>query len=262
MFKLIVTDLDGTLLNNAHKVSPRTIVVIKQLKTQGVKFSLATGRHFEDVKHVASQLGDDMYLITSNGAQIHNQSGELLYNQCIDQRLVKQVLGLSAVWPVHSNVYQYNNWLVELPSERLRAMHPDSGFVYQQSNFNEIGHDGVTKLFFIGDEEILTVLKKQILATAGEQLNVIFSLSDCLEVMAKGVSKAAALKIILKEEGIDACRVIAFGDGINDIDVLNLVSHPVVMKNSSEQLKAQFSHAAEAFSCEQDGVAIYLEHLL
>ena len=72
MYPVVVSDLDGTLLNKQHQLSPRTKEVITQLSERGVKFVFATGRHFLDVEQIRAQLGIDMYLITSNGAMVHN----------------------------------------------------------------------------------------------------------------------------------------------------------------------------------------------
>ena len=64
MFPVVVSDLDGTLLNSDHRLSARTKDVIKRLSEKGVKFVFATGRHFLDVDKLRSELGIEMYLIT------------------------------------------------------------------------------------------------------------------------------------------------------------------------------------------------------
>ena len=73
-FKAIVCDLDGTLLNPEHTISKNTIDTIKKITDQGVKFFIATGRHHADALRFKDMLGLDSYLISSNGARIHDEN--------------------------------------------------------------------------------------------------------------------------------------------------------------------------------------------
>ena len=70
MYKVVISDLDGTLLNNQHQVSPHTRKVLKKMVAEGTKFVVATGRHHIDVKAIRNALGLDIYLVTSNGAAV------------------------------------------------------------------------------------------------------------------------------------------------------------------------------------------------
>ncbi len=79
MYQLIATDLDGTLLNGEHQISEYTLQTITRLYQQNVKFLIATGRHYIDVRPIADQFDFPMYLITSNGARVHNKQGEVLF---------------------------------------------------------------------------------------------------------------------------------------------------------------------------------------
>ena len=262
MFKLIVTDLDGTLLNSEHKVSNRTIKTIKQLRESGMKFVIATGRHYQDVKQVAQQIGGDIYLITSNGAQIHDKAGELFYNRHIEPSKVQTLLEISQKYPLHRNIYQKDQWLAEEHNQILQNMQKHSNFIYQISDFKQLSHRDISKFFFIADEAILKELEAELIQEFGHELNISFSLSYCLEVMATGVSKASALQQILNIKSIPSSRVMGFGDGMNDHEMLQLVAHPVLMENASSTLYECLPNAYQTLSCDKDGVAYYLEHLL
>ena len=71
MYQVIATDLDGTLLNADHQVDPFTVATVRKLEAQGLKFIIATGRHYRDVAGIRDVLGIRPYLVTSNGARIH-----------------------------------------------------------------------------------------------------------------------------------------------------------------------------------------------
>ena len=87
---------------------------------------------------------------------------------------------------------------------------------------------------------------------------MIFSNATTLEVVAHSVSKAQALEVILKEKGILPKDVMAFGDGMNDLEMLQYVGRPVVMANAADELKSLMSDAQVTWSNVEDGVARYL----
>ena len=78
--KVIISDLDGTLLNNHHQFSEYTKTVFQQLHKENYLLIIATGRHHLDAMPIVETLGCPVYLVTSNGARIHSPSKELLFS--------------------------------------------------------------------------------------------------------------------------------------------------------------------------------------
>lgn len=257
--KLVVSDLDGTLLNAEHKLTESTVDAVKALVEQGVQFMLATGRHYQDVYLIAQQLDIDMCLITSNGARVHNSAGELLYENHMPSHLVKKVLELSAEFDVHRNLYQQDFWLVEEPHEALLAIHHESGFEYNITDFSAIDLAHIDKIYFTAEHDKLVELEFLLKQHLSEALYITFTSPEYLEVMNLGVSKGQALKMVLKQRAISFQEVMALGDGMNDVEMLNLVGHAVVMHNASDQVKMRLPHAKLAQSNAKDGVATYLQ---
>ncbi|MEA1988846.1 MAG: Cof-type HAD-IIB family hydrolase [Pseudomonadota bacterium] len=257
--KMVVSDLDGTLLNSEHKLTKPTIDVIKALVEQGIQFMLATGRHYQDVYLIAQQLNVDMCLITSNGARVHNSAGELLYENHMPSHLVKKVLDLSEGFDVHRNLYQQEFWLVEEPHEALLAIHHESGFEYKITDFSEIDLAYIDKIYFTAEHDKLVELEVLLKQHLSEQLYITFTSPEYLEVMNLGVSKGQALKMVLKQRDLSSREVMALGDGMNDIEMLNLVGHAVVMENASNQVKTLLPNATLVNSNAADGVAAYLQ---
>lgn len=257
--KMVVSDLDGTLLNSEHKLTKPTIDVVKALVEQGVQFMLATGRHYQDVYLIAKQLNVDMCLITSNGARVHNSAGELLYENHMPSHLVKKVLDLSEGFDVHRNLYQQDFWLVEEPHEALLAIHHESGFEYKICDFSGIDLVHIDKIYFTAEHDKLVELEILLKKHICEQLYITFTSPEYLEVMNLGVSKGQALNMVIQQRELSSTEVMALGDGMNDIDMLNLVGHAVVMDNASDQVKTLLPNAMLANSNALDGVAAYLE---
>ena len=94
-YKAIVCDLDGTLLNSQHTISKYTRDVIKDVTNLGVKFFIATGRHHMDALKFKEMLGLDSYLISSNGARIHNENNEIIFKGDIPKELSNEIFDLN-----------------------------------------------------------------------------------------------------------------------------------------------------------------------
>ena len=93
MYKIAASDLDGTLLTSDHKILPFTKQVLTQLHEQGKEFIFATGRHHIDVAHMREQLGIPAFMITSNGACVHNSENDIIFQQLLPQDIVAEILG-------------------------------------------------------------------------------------------------------------------------------------------------------------------------
>ena len=262
MFPVVVSDLDGTLLNKEHQLSERTRSVVRRLSQQGVKFVFATGRHYRDVEFLRASLGIDMYLITSNGARVYGPDGQLLIQHNIGEHLVSPLLALGQQdkGVVHTSVFQGNDWLVEEEAEDLLGLGQQTGFVYELADFESMAPTEVQKVFFVADtHEQLLPLYHRAKELFGDQLSMTFSLPDCFEVMASGVSKASALKEVLHLKGVDFNEVIAFGDGLNDLQMLSQVGKGVLMGNADKQLVALLPEHEQIGCNYEDAVACYLE---
>ena len=264
MYPVVVSDLDGTLLNKQHKLSPRTREVIQALSRKGIKFIFATGRHYQDVERIRAELGVDMYLITSNGAQVHNPKGEMLIEHNIAPELVQPLLDLRVGHTdrVHANIYRGDQWLVEAELEALKEFNETSQFNYHLTDFANIGVNNIQKIFFVAHSQIdLLPLSNQAKVQFGDQLATAYSLPECFEVMAANVNKGSALSEVLKIKGFALDDAIAFGDGMNDLEMLSIVGKGLVMANSDPSLFDQLPQHERIGHCDDNAVAEYLVKL-
>ncbi|USE34859.1 Cof-type HAD-IIB family hydrolase [Endozoicomonas sp. SCSIO W0465] len=264
MYPVVVSDLDGTLLTKQHELSPRTREVIQHLSEKGIKFIFATGRHFQDVERIREQLGVDMYLITSNGARVHNPNGEMIVQHDINPGLVHSLLSLRKFYEdrVHSNVYQGEQWLVEVEHEDLHAFSKESGFTYHLADFDAVETAAIQKIFFVAKSHAdLLPLSDRFRELYGEQLYMTYSLPECFEIMASGVCKGTALAEVLKLKGYGLQDAITFGDGMNDVEMLSSVGKGVVMGNADPSLVNSLPGFERIGHCDDHSVAEYLARL-
>lgn len=261
MYKAVVSDLDGTLLGADHRISDYTREVLRALQDQGVTLILATGRHHLDVRSQRDRLGMDLFLITSNGARVHDPSDQVMIQHDLPESVVSELLAEDRGPAVHVNIYREDEWLTQVPRPEWLAYNRDSGFGYRVVRFDAAHHSRVTKVFFIGEHEQLTPHEAAIRELHGHAAHVTFSLPECLEVMAAGVSKGAALQEVLARLGLEPSQAVVFGDGLNDYEMLSMAGRPVLMGNAHEPLRQKLPQAERIGSHRDDSVARHLEKL-
>lgn len=261
-YKAIICDLDGTLLNEKHTISNETKNTIKQILQSGVKFIIATGRHHNDAKTFKNMLGLDSFLITSNGAKVHDYNDNEIISHNIPPDVAKMVLNYKYDSCLHKNVYIDEDWFVEKPCLSAMEFHKESGFKHKIATLDSLIGKSITKFFVMSDNyNSIINLENSLNEQFGDSLNVTLSIESCLEIMNKGVSKATAIAEVLKKEGIKLEESIAFGDGLNDYEMLSIVGKSFIMGNGSPRLKASLPNIEIIDSNTNNGVAKKLKEI-
>ena len=124
MCNIVVSDLDGTLLNSDQEVSEISKKVIKKLIEKGEKFYIATGRAYPDAKNIMESIGIKIPLISANGAVINDAEGKEIYRNNLDEKykdimLDIDYLGISD--SIHINIYSDNRWFL---TDKERKINP------------------------------------------------------------------------------------------------------------------------------------------
>ena len=264
---IVASDLDGTLLAPNHQLSEFTKQTLQALHQKGFTFIFATGRHHVDVAGIRQLAGIPAYMITSNGARVHDQHDNLMYSKNVPQELVQPVIDVFKQNPdIFVHIYQDESWLLNKEDETLRDFHEESGFSYQVFDVNNAPTEGVAKIFFTHpaqDHELLAQFEGRLNDIFGDKLNVAFSTPWCLEVMAAEVSKGDALKAVAESLNLTLDNCIAFGDGMNDVEMLSMAGKGLVMGTSHQKVFNALPNNTVIGSNAEDSVAHYLrEHLL
>ena len=264
MYSLIATDLDGTLLNADHQIDAFTVETLGALHARGLPFVIATGRHYRDVAGIRDLLGIRPYLITSNGARIHAPDDTLLHACNLPAPTVRRIVTPQIAGDhgrVIVSLFSDDAWLIDRDARHLLAFHRESGFGYRVTDLPAHDGDGIGKVLYIGDPTDLAVIAAKLADEFGAALSVTYSLPDCLEVMAAEVSKGRALRVVLRRLGIDASGCVAFGDNLNDIDLLETAGHPFMMNNANPDLMVRLPAVPRIGNHFEAGVAHQLRKL-
>jgi len=254
-YKLVALDLDGTLLNDDHKISKSTSEYIKILRQKGIIFTIITGRMYCSARMIAEQLGiENDFLICYNGALI--RKGEDIISHIYLEKDISEEL-----------INNIKEDLLIFISDRLyvRAKTPnteeytDRSKVFANSFLSMDYHgDKITKLIIIPSKDFLEYEKKM-KYKFGKKAYITHSTNRFLEIMNPSVSKANALKRYCEYFHIPLEQTISFGDGMNDIEMLKESGLGIAMENSWEVVKKSADDIT--LSNNEDGVYHYLKNI-
>lgn len=259
--KLIVTDVDGTLLNSQHQLTERTEKALKAAIEQGVLVALATGKTRSSANDLIKRLGLKTPSIFVQGLVIAHPDGSEQHLGTLDPKLLRRVLTFTEERGFQSMAYSGRRILV-------RAMTAEARILTEQYHeplpevvgplVNQLDDLPLNKVIFCGREpKHITALRWQLAHLVEGSARLTQALPDALELLPYGASKATALKVLLKDLKLNPEEVLAIGDGENDIEMIQLVGLGVAMGNANPKLKAVAD--AVVASNDADGVAEAVE---
>ena len=261
MFKAVVTDLDGTLLNAEHKVSEFTKETVKLLIKKGIKFYIATGRNYLGAKEAMDELGVQVPLITSHGSVAFDENGNEIFSNKLKREYLDKVLNIdykSFGKDIIITGYAGLNWFV---TENLREYFynkkPDRTRYPRQIVPEEFKKQDFTKIFFLGeDHDELLELENEIKRVIGEEnISLLFANEGSLEVFPADCNKAKAAEVVLERDGLTLKDAVSFGDGLNDYDLITQTGLGFAMENSIYLLLEKLTDTEIIASNANDGMA-------
>lgn len=256
-----VCDLDGTLLKTDKGVSEATIDAIKKLQEQGVNVVLATGRNDLYVKGIARQLGISTPIISCNGGLIRNlETGEVLYSKALPSPTDRDIIQYCFENEYDFTVSSYECIYCTKESERAKVFHqynarmkdPCKLPIKEMRQAEELPLGKLLKLFIwkMNPKQIADLKE---IHNENNNLSIVSSEKNGLDIMAQDVSKGHALAIFAKKTGIDLAKTVVFGDNYNDISMMELVGCPIAVGNAENQVKQTAKYVT--LSNDEDGVA-------
>lgn len=261
-FRAIISDLDGTLLNHQHQIGEFTQTTLEKLAAQGVDIFIATGRNYPDVRQLVRKINiPNAILVTSNGARASNLAGDCVANHYLPDDIAQDLLTNIPFDPfnVCLNSYQGDDWFINVDVPEIKAFYQGTGFMYQVRDYKQNPANQTEKVFFISRKpELLAPIEQAVRQKYADQVKITYSSPQCLEIMAKGVCKANTLAELVAKRGYSLMDCIAFGDGMNDTEMLSQVGKGCIMGNADPRLKAMLPNNEVIGDHKHQAVASYL----
>ncbi|MFI0167542.1 HAD hydrolase family protein [Streptomyces sp. NPDC017095] len=259
-FRLVATDLDGTLLRSDQSVSDRTLRALARAAEAGAHHLVVTGRPATACKQYLAALGYRGLAVCGQGAQLYDAGADrLLSSASLDLDLAREVVARveAVLGPLELGV-------VTAPPESRFKVTPRFGERVRHgwdvtTDRRLLWTDPIDKLVLhhpgLPEEEVDATAR----SLCGDSVTVVHSVQGMVEVLPAGTTKAAGVERAARLLGFDAAETIAFGDMPNDIPLLAWAGHGVAVGNAHPALRAMADEIAPGN--DEDGVAAVLERV-
>lgn len=267
-FKLLVVDIDGTLLDRDGNISSEDEKALAKVRAMGMYFSLCTGRSMLSSKSVINHLALDGFHIFFDGALVSSpDASREVYARPIKKSVVREIVEYAHEHDLNLEIFSVNKFFTERESWTTEIRRQFFGI-----------EPVITDLSTLWDKE--RVIKANLLTTNAQEVAkaealmrhfkgaLVFSHGgtpaypgvDFLNILAAGVSKGKALEALVNHLGISLAEVIAIGDGSNDIPLLSTAGLAIAMGNATDTVKAVADHVTE--DVDHSGLAKAIERFL
>ncbi len=251
--KVIIMDVDGTLFNSDKKVSPETKRALIKAQELGIKVVLASGRPTSGLIALGKELQMDKHnglFVSYNGSKVVDcQTMNTLFNEALSVEEGKAVLEHMKKFNVYPMIdkdeYIYVNNVfadyIHVNGESHNVIqHEARGgnfLLCEKEDLADFLDYRVNKILTAGEPDYLQEHYQAMMEPFKDTLSGMFTAPFYFEYTAKGIDKANALDTVLKPMGFTQDQMIAFGDGMNDISMVEYVGTGVAMENAVQELK-------------------------
>ena len=275
MLLTILSDIDGTLLTSRHEMQPETIAAVRAAQQAGFAFFPCTGRSRASM---AAAVGPDFVALLGctlsevpgvyqQGLQVYGPGGKMIYEQTLDSATIKRVEALAQAHRLALIAYcgesiycqrrcAQTDKIVEY-KEPIPTVH-SSGLHMLPSSADQGGLGApVHKLIFLADDAALFAFRPLLEAATQGSCSITKAVPGMLEVLPFGSNKGVGVSRLLRHMGIDPAQCISFGDGENDVEMLQQTGLAVAVGNARDRLKA-VAHVVLDGSSDEQAVAACL----
>lgn len=268
MYRLVATDIDGTLLDSSSRLRPRVRKALDRARERGVKVIIATGRRLRATLHIAREAGIGGPLVLNNGALVYDpDTGETLDHRPIPVPTARRAIRLIQAYGLGATLYHHVPegpdiaYEIEGNDPLFREMlDRNQGSIQQVPDLSEFCAQPPDKILAFGPEGKIRAICADLTAHLPDAQNLLALDGTGIwfaEVFSRSASKATGIQAVARRLGIKPSEVIALGDGFNDLEMIEYAGLGVAMGNAVPELKA-IADLVTATN-DEDGVAQVLE---
>ena len=261
MIKLIASDMDGTLLNSKHKISKENLEAIKKAEEMGIKFAIATGRMYEDVKPLLEESDLKCQCVVLNGGEYIDEEGNVLDGIYIEKEQASEIIDMIIKENIVAEIYTSQGlYTVNTKEEaltevayRIKAYDPETSFeeaiklaeshphfknLKYIKNIDEFLNSNIKIgkfVTFYNDEETTLNVKRKLESIGGLAISSTFTKN--IEINNKEAQKGFILAKVADKMGIKRDEVMIIGDSFNDYSMFTEFTESFAMGNAVKQIK-------------------------
>ncbi len=256
---LVVSDIDGTLVDKQKRLTPATIAAVGRLRDAGYGFTIISARPRSGMMPIADALALDGPMAAFNGGTVFQRGGAVLFQQRLDEAVTRQAFDVAGD-AVDTWVFADDRWYATDPngphtaSERLASNQQPAVC----TNFG----DRIDKITFVSDDEPLLrdLTARMRAAIAEDAATIVQSQTYYLEITAPAANKGDGVTRLAEAFGTDLADTIAIGDQANDVAMFARAGRSIAMGQGPQGVR----DAADAVTLanDQDGVAYAIDHMI
>lgn len=239
-YRLIYFDVDGTLVDDRRHVLASTREALGRANAAGIGIGLATGRKLDSALPHAEAVGADAPLILFNGARIQEPgTRRVLAHRNLPLRHALRALRLVKGFDIHCNVYVGDELYIEsVNPTAIEYMAKDGVQAEEVGDMVDFLDTDPVKLLLIGEGGELEAFRRAYVKGRTDLPTIVRSEPTYLEILAAGTCKGSALVEVSGITGVSLDRIVAFGDNLNDVEMIEVAGLGVAMGNAHPDLKA------------------------
>ena len=258
--KLVVTDMDGTLLNSKSQVSDRFFDLYQDLKEHNIHFVAASGRQYHSIVDKLEPIKNDITIIAENGAFVARNGRELSKINLPDERVHQLIPVLRTIDNIYFTLCGKKSAYIETHDDKflavLKEYYSEYTFVDDLTNVVEDDFFKIAAYHFENSEKYIYPGVKHF----ENDMQVKVSGEHWVGISQPNANKGYALQLIQDKMGIGKEETIVFGDYNNDLEMLALAHYSYAMENAHPNVKNTANFHTK--SNDEQGVEIVLEQLL
>lgn len=285
MIQLIVSDMDGTLLNDSMEISSENIAAIKKVQAAGLEFVVATGRSIEEAQPILQAAGIKCRYITSNGAQIFDENGQNIFTVGIEKKKLALTMSILRHHQIYFELFTDHGGYTENIDDRIASVahwlkstspnlseaeaieiaesHMATLPINFVADFKEVLENPevtVLKIFAMGqiDDPALLLAKEELSQITN--LSVTSSAANNIEVNHESAQKGRSLQKVTELLNLPLSNVAALGDNFNDMSMIEAAGVGIAMANAEAEVKAIAKY--ETVTNIDNGVAYAIDRIL
>ena len=260
--KIIFLDLDGTLTNDEKKVTPKTREALIDIQKKGHIVVLASGRPTPGIIPVAEAVELEKYggyIMAFNGGKIINRkTREVVFENVMNKKYIKPLLKYAK---------ENDIGLISYDDERIIVGTRVDQYIEIESKINKISlfetdmenyiNYNPNKCLMTANPDVAKTHEEILARRFENELSISRSADYFIEIMPKGIDKAASIEVLINKLGIDRSNTVACGDGYNDISMVEYAGIGVAMANAVDSVKEKADYITA--SNNEDGIAEVIE---
>ncbi|MBR5535145.1 MAG: HAD family phosphatase [Clostridia bacterium] len=261
--KMLVLDIDGTLTNSKKEITPKTKAAITSVLDKGHVVVIASGRPTPGTKKVCEELElskYEGYVLSYNGARITRLGDKkVVHQKILDKKYIPAIFEYCVKNDMGMMTYEDNDAVTGTRIDEYMELEARINSIGLRSveNFTEYVDFPVNKCLLTKEDALAKAACEELNGIYKDELSIYRSEPFFVEIMPKGVDKAASLEILREILGIKKENIVACGDGFNDLSMIKYAHVGVCMANGCEECKKAADYIAP--SNDEDGLCDVIE---